>query len=188
MNDKVNNNNKSSNEDKPLTKKEQLFCELYIKNLCNGYLAYKEWKPNVKDTTARVESSKLLSKPNIRAYIDTRLDEITSTYKCFNNEMLMDIQMQELQRMRQGVKKGYWDGVQKKTVEYIEYDNRGINDAIQSLIKMSGLDKPKEVNVKVGPDPVHLELLDALKGVKVEGVDDVDERNEQTDTDTGSST
>lgn len=182
----INKTNESTIEDKPLSKQEIIFCELYIKNLCNGYLAYKEWKPNVKDSTARVEPYKLLDKPRIRTYIDKRLDEIAAKNKAFNNEMLLNIQIEELQRMRQGVKKGYWDGVQKKTVEYIEYDNRGINDAIQNLVKMAGLDKPKEVNVKVGPDPVHVELLEALKSVKIEGVDDVD-GNSETDTDISSS-
>lgn len=180
-------NNESTIEDKPLTKKEIIFCELYIKNLCNGYLAYKEWKPNVKDTTARVEASRMLTKTNIRTYIDQRLDEIATKNKLFNNEMLLSIQIEELQRMRQGVKKGYWDGVQKKTVEYTEYDNRGINDAIQNIAKMAGLDKPKEIKVNVGPDPVHVELLEALNNVKIEGVDDVDGDTE-TNTDISSST
>lgn len=46
------------------------FCWAYVLNPGPDYLAYKEIKPNVKDSTARVNTSKLLTKTNIKERIE----------------------------------------------------------------------------------------------------------------------
>lgn len=62
--------NKSAQEDKPLTEREKLFCELYIKYNNQGQ-AYKEAGYKVSnDNSAYTQSSLLLKrKPKIREYI-----------------------------------------------------------------------------------------------------------------------
>ena len=52
-------------EDTPLTDKQLLFCEYYLETL-NQSESYRRVAPHVADTTARVEASKLMKKPNIR--------------------------------------------------------------------------------------------------------------------------
>jgi len=52
-----------------LSDKQRIFCEAYIFDW-NGTRAYKKAYPHVKDTTAAVEASKLLRKPNVAAYIE----------------------------------------------------------------------------------------------------------------------
>ena len=52
-----------------LTQKQKMFCEEYIFDW-NGSRAYKIAYPNSKDSTARTNASKLLTKTNILAYIE----------------------------------------------------------------------------------------------------------------------
>ena len=61
-----------------MTDKQMRFCEEYLIDT-NATRAYKAAYPNVKsDGSARACASKLLSKPNIREYIDSRLEKIHS--------------------------------------------------------------------------------------------------------------
>ena len=61
-----------------MTDNQRKFCDEYIKD-CNGSRAYKAAYPNVKsDEAARVNASKLLTKTNIKEYIDEQLDKISS--------------------------------------------------------------------------------------------------------------
>lgn len=61
-----------------MTDNQRKFCDEYLKD-CNGSRAYKAAYPNVKsDEAARVNASKLLTKTNIKAYIDEQLERISS--------------------------------------------------------------------------------------------------------------
>jgi len=61
-----------------LTDKQRKFCDEYLID-CNATRAYKVAYPNVKsDGAVRACASKLLTKPNIKAYIDARLEEMSS--------------------------------------------------------------------------------------------------------------
>lgn len=62
-----------------MTDKQQIFCDEYLKDR-NGTRAYKAAYPNVKkDSTARVCASQLLTKPNIRDYIDEQLKKLSDS-------------------------------------------------------------------------------------------------------------
>lgn len=59
-----------------MTEKQKLFAEEYLKDL-NGSRAYKAAYQNVKkDGAARSRASELLKRPEIKAYIDRKLEEI----------------------------------------------------------------------------------------------------------------
>ena len=61
-----------------MTDKQMKFCEEYLID-CNATRAYKEAYPNVKsEGAARVCASRLLTKANIKAYIDEQLEKIHS--------------------------------------------------------------------------------------------------------------
>lgn len=61
-----------------MTDKQRKFCDEYIID-CNATRAYKAAYPNVKsDDAARACASKLLTKTNIKNYIDEQLDKISS--------------------------------------------------------------------------------------------------------------
>ena len=61
-----------------MTEKQKLFADEYLIDL-NATRAYKAVYKNIKnDDVARVNGSKLLTKANIKAYIDDRLEEIKS--------------------------------------------------------------------------------------------------------------
>ncbi|MBR5583362.1 MAG: terminase small subunit [Lachnospiraceae bacterium] len=61
-----------------MTDKQRKFCDEYIID-CNASRAYKAAYPNVKsDEAARVNASKLLTKTNIKEYIDEQLEKISN--------------------------------------------------------------------------------------------------------------
>ena len=61
-----------------MTDKQRKFCDEYLID-CNATRAYKVAYPNIKsDDAARACASKLLTKANIKAYIDARLEEMSS--------------------------------------------------------------------------------------------------------------
>ena len=180
----------STNEEKPLkekklTKRDELFCLAYVNNLCNGSKAWIETHPGCQPSTARREAQRKMTNPLVRAYIEQLQEELKSQYKLSASQILQE-QIENYDRMKKGTKKVIYSSL-GDAYEYIDYNDRAINEALMNITKLAGLDKPKEVSVKVGPDPVHIELLEALKNVKIEGVDDVD-GNSETNTDISSST
>lgn len=61
-----------------MTDKQRKFCDEYLID-CNATRAYKVAYPNIKsEDAARACASKLLTKANIKAYIDAKLEEISS--------------------------------------------------------------------------------------------------------------
>ena len=74
-------------EDTPLTDKQLLFCEYYLETL-NQSESYRRVAPHVADTTARVEASKLMKKPNIRKYIQERLESMKEAIVVDKQELL----------------------------------------------------------------------------------------------------
>lgn len=61
-----------------MTDNQQKFCDEYLKD-CNGARAYKVAYPRVKkDSVARACASKLLTKANIKEYIDEELEKMHS--------------------------------------------------------------------------------------------------------------
>jgi phage terminase small subunit len=61
-----------------MTDKQRKFCDEYLID-CNATRAYKAAYPNVKkDDAARACASKLLTKTNIKEYIDEQLEKLSS--------------------------------------------------------------------------------------------------------------
>lgn len=62
-----------------MTDKQRKFCDEYLID-ANATRAYKAAYPNIKsEEAARVCASKLLTKANIKAYIDEKLEELSSS-------------------------------------------------------------------------------------------------------------
>ena len=71
-----------------MTEKQQKFADEYIIDL-NATRAYKNAYPSVKkDASARASASQLLTNPNVRAYIDERLEELKSERVADQQEVL----------------------------------------------------------------------------------------------------
>lgn len=61
-----------------MTDRQQRFADEYIID-CNASRAYKAAYPNVKkDTVAKANGSRLLANANVKAYIEEKLEEISS--------------------------------------------------------------------------------------------------------------
>lgn len=71
-----------------LTLKQQAFADAYIE-LGNATKAYLRAYPNVtKETTAKVNASRLLTNANVGAYIDERMEELKSERVADQQEVL----------------------------------------------------------------------------------------------------
>jgi phage terminase small subunit len=64
------------------------FCWEYVLRGDNQFRAYKTVKPDVKDSTARVEASKLLTNPDVRARIGQIREELKRRYKVTAEDVL----------------------------------------------------------------------------------------------------
>jgi len=64
------------------------FCWEYVENGSVAYKAYLVARPSVKDTTARVEASKLLTSPNIVARIASIRKELRERYAVTADDLL----------------------------------------------------------------------------------------------------
>lgn len=67
---------------------QERFCWEYVENGGVGYKAYLVAKPNVKETTARVEASKLLTLPNIETRIQAIRKELRSRYAVTADDLI----------------------------------------------------------------------------------------------------
>lgn len=71
-----------------MTEKQQRFADEYIISL-NATQAYKKAYPNIKkDDVARANGSRLLTNANVKAYIDTRLEQLKSDKVADQREVL----------------------------------------------------------------------------------------------------
>lgn len=76
---------------KKLTPKQLRFCLEYQKNNGNGSAAYKKYHPNVTDETARVEASKLLTKPNIKAYLAANIAKLEKKFMVESEQVVKEL-------------------------------------------------------------------------------------------------
>jgi len=67
---------------------KERFCWEFVLRGDNGYGAYKKVKPKVKDSTARVEASKLLTNPEVKSRIDQIRGELKRRYNVTADEIL----------------------------------------------------------------------------------------------------
>lgn len=73
-----------------MNSKRMLFCEEYLIDL-NATRAYKKVYQTDKDNSARANASKLLQKPEVKEYIEQRLEEIRQEKIANADEVLMTI-------------------------------------------------------------------------------------------------
>ena len=78
-----------------MTPKQRRFADEYLID-CNAIRAYKAAYPHVKnDDVAKVNGSRMLTFANVRAYIDKKLEEISSA------KIADAIEVMERQKLRQ---------------------------------------------------------------------------------------
>lgn len=140
-----------------LKPKHEAFCYEYVSCLI-ACEAYKRVYPNVKDSTARSESSKLLTNPNIQARIRELQEERAKRYN-ITPDFLVEKALQVYSMAAKGKKevKLDIDGNPVDTGE-ITYDFRAMNDALKNIGAFTGinaqtikarLDAKAEINANV---------------------------------------
>lgn len=142
-----------------MTEKQKIFADEYIIDL-NGTRAYKTAYPNVKkDTVAAARGSKLLKVPEIKAYIQKRLDELADKRVAKQQEVL----------------------------EYLTCVMRGQSESEVVVIEGMGDGMSQAVKVKKAPDERErlkaAELLGKRYGTwkeKLEVKDEAEEKKKQS--------
>jgi len=121
-----------------LTKQQEAFCLAYVNNGLNATQAYlKAYKSCKKDTTAKVNGSRLLTNANVKAYIESLQNEL-------RKNAVMDIKERQLllSRMAYGVEKeevatAIDENGEVKTI-FVPLKAKDRRDAIDMLNKMDG--------------------------------------------------
>lgn len=118
-----------------ISKKHKQFVDEYIANGYNATRSYLAVYKNCKnDENARVEGSKLLRTPNVRAYLNEKTTQLSEKYD-ITHQFLVE---QYLALIKSCMTEGL-DG--RGTVK----DRANWNKALQNLSKLCGLDAPTQV-------------------------------------------
>lgn len=129
-----------------LTIKRRRFADYYLENPNNQAEAYRKAGYSGGNETCRVEASKLLNNPNIKAYIEIRQKEIadrttvTVEYIVEKAKKVLEMSLQEVPVMRYN----YETKELEETGEY-QFDSKGANGALKLLGDTIGAFKEKKV-------------------------------------------
>ncbi len=142
-----------------LNLKQQLFCDWYIK--LGGFQHGTEAmiKAGYSAKTATVNCSKLLTRPNIQAYLDKRKHELEELLGFNKSTILKDLQEIKAKSM-QAKPVMEWDRDTKQMEQVVEvneegkevgvflFDSNGANRAIENIGKMMGYYAPEKIEVE----------------------------------------
>lgn len=132
-----------------MTDKQRKFCDEYIID-CNATRAYKTAYPHVKsDGAARACASKLLTNPNIKAYIDEQLKKISDEKIADAKEVMEYLTSVMRGEAQDEVLRFVGDGYQEKT--HLQVNAKDRTKAAELLGKRYGLFKD---NLALEVEPV----------------------------------
>ena len=104
-----------------LTEKQKAFCDYYIESL-NATESYKRAYECKNDSTARTNSSRMLTNANIKNYIDEKLKEI-----------------EDLDRYIDNISQALCDEMFQERVKDIKEELNSATKAIESILSKLGL-------------------------------------------------
>ena len=132
-----------------MTDKQRKFCDEYLIDT-NATRAYKAAYPHVKsDGAARACASKLLTKPNIKTYIDEQLEKLSSEKIADAEEVMKYLTSVMRGETEDEVLRFVGDGYQEKT--HLQVNVKDRTKAAELLGKRYGIFKD---NVAVELEPV----------------------------------
>lgn len=143
-----------------MTEKQQIFCNEYLIDF-NATRAYKKAYPNCqKDKVARANSSRLLTKANIKEYIDQKTREKEERAEITQNDII-----KQLARIAFGdIRRLYNDNGAMKNITEIDDDTAAAISGIETFQEFDGRGDDKEYigdtkKVKMTERTKALELL-----------------------------
>jgi len=152
-----------------LSKKYKLFCENYLQDY-NGSRAYREVF-KAKNGTARVESSKLLTNPDVRAYLDRRTEELTQTLRIQQERTLRELRNVAYSNMLDYVDWGKNGVTLKESAQLTREQGAAVSQITETVTQHGGMktiklqDKP-EALTRLGQN-LRLFEEDKLKDVNI---------------------
>ena len=89
-------------EDSGLTAKQELFCQAYVSEdfFCNGVKSYMQAYATDEYNTAKVEASKLLTKPNILKRIDELIGDLALNDQFVDKQLAKMILQEEDKKVK----------------------------------------------------------------------------------------
>ncbi len=157
-----------------LTIKRRRFADYYLENPNNQAEAYKKAGYSGSNETCRVEASKLLNNPNIKAYIEMRQKEIadrttvTVEFIVENAKKVLERSLQEVPVMRYNC----YTKELEETGEY-QFDSKGANGALKLLGDTIGAFKEKKI---LEPSiPKNSPLLDIMVQLKKDSSSEIND-------------
>jgi hypothetical protein len=124
-----------------LTEFERNFCDLWFR-IRNGRLAYKQLKPNVKDSTADTESSKILSLTKVKNYLEKKEVELQ-----LKEQIELSWIIKELKDIVYDVNTNDFTTFDAEGRPLNKRDHRAKIEAIKTLAKIAGLEAPNKLDV-----------------------------------------
>lgn len=90
------------NKDSKLSAKQELFCQAYVSEdfFCNGVKSYMKAYATDEYNTAKVEASKLLTKPNILKRIDDLIGDLALNDQFVDKQLAKMILQEEDKRVK----------------------------------------------------------------------------------------
>lgn len=129
-------------EEKELTPFQQQFIDIWFRMNFNGRLAYKQLKPHVKNETADVEASKLLSLPKVKDAIELKKEHIR-----IQEEVELSWIIKELKDIVFDINTNDFTTFDDEGRALNKRDHRAKIEAIKTLAKIAGLEAPNKVDV-----------------------------------------
>ena len=149
-----------------LTSNQRAFADEYIRNKGNATQAYLFAYPNVKkETTARANSSRLLTNANISKYIADRTKEILDKQKMGQDEIittLTSIARREVQKSYSKTYNHLTGEVEKEVTHTFQPSLEDVNNAVNTLVKFLGTPTENEkAKIQIKKMEAEIESLSA---------------------------
>jgi hypothetical protein len=146
---------KKKEEDNKLTPFQEQFVNIWFKHF-NGRLAYKQLKPHVKNETADVEASKLLSLPKVNDAIELKREQIR-----IQEEVELSWIIKELKKIVYDINTNDFTTFDAEGKALNKTDHRAKIEAIKTLAKIGGLDNHQQ-KVDITTNGASLNLKDLI--------------------------
>lgn len=145
-----NNNIQVKPNSNELTDFEKNFCDLWFR-IRNGRLAYKHLKPNVKDTTADTEASKLLGLTKVKNYLEKKEIELR-----LKEEVELSWVIKQLKDIVYDININDHTTFDSDGKAINKTDHRAKIEAIKTLAKIAGLDNHQQkIDVTTNGSPIN---------------------------------
>lgn len=128
------------------------FIDVWFNYNFNGRLAYKQLRPNVLESTADTEASKILNLPKAQTYIELKKEQIRQ-----REDIKLEFLVNQLQSiiLTEDTEEIERDGSGQITKRRTKSNNSARIQAMNLLSKIAGFDAPKKVDITTNGESIN---------------------------------